>query len=426
MKTLRIVTTIIVSFALILSLSSLVQAQGEEPPEGEEGGGGEVGIEIFDDPAFIIDPIVVDEPPVRYFEPLGPDSPDVPDAPEGLISSGVTFQGRLLNTAGVGITGSRDITLSLYDVNTGGTALCTDMDPTTLTGGLFYFILDGLNGCTTDDFTGQQLYLGVKVGADTEMTPRQALYAVPYARSLKPGAIIDQTATSQHALELISNGDAFPGTTLTAFNSGASGIGAWITASGADTALVAENKGAGPIFKGFGNNGNGDEFRIENSGAILSKADSFFYISGSSLVKNVSTDTTRWDIQTGGAARIWGGTTTGSKIVYFPVTIPSVLYGQGVTVETITVYYVCSNGTNGYITGTYLDKLTDADTSVVLISNGTDHSATTAGAYSISVTSNGTLASNQGVGVYLQLQFANNTDWVQIGGIRIDVGHHTY
>lgn len=427
MKTLRIVTTIIVSFALILSLSSLVQAQGEEPPEGEEGGGEEVGIEIFDDPAFIIDPIVVDEPQVRYFEPLGPDSPDAPDAPEGILSIGVPFQGRLLNTAGVGITGSRDITLSLYDVSSGGTALCTDTDPTTLTSGLFYFLLDGLNACTADDFTGQQLYLGVKVGTDTEMTPRQALYAVPYARSLKPGAIIEQTATTLHALELISNGNEFAGTTLTAYNTGTAGIGAWITASGTDTALVVENKGAGPIMKGFGNNGDGDEFRINNNGAILSKADSFFFISGSSLVKNQDTDTTRWDIQLGGAARIWGGATTGNKIVYFPVTIPSVLYGQGVTIETITVYYVCDDAANGYITGTYLDKLTDADTAVSLISNTTDHTSTTASAYSISVpATNATLASNQGVGVYLQLYFANNTDHVQIGGIRIDLGHHTY
>ncbi len=424
MKTLRIVTTIIVSFALILALSSLVQAQGEEPPEGEESGGEEVGVEILDDPAFIIDPIVVDEPYVRFFEPMGPDLPAEPNAPEGLLSNILPFQGRLLNSAGVGITGSRDITLSLYEVSSGGTAVCTDTDATTVTSGLFYFQMDF---CDLTDITGQQLYLGVKVGADTEMIDRQAIYAVPYARSLKPGATIEQTVTSYHALELISNGDGKPGTALMVTNTGAAGIGAWINADGTDTALVVGNGGTGPIFKGFGSNGGDDEFRITNSGAILSKADSFFFISGSALVKNVSTDTTRWDIQIGGAARVWGGTTTGSKIVYFPVTIPSVLYGQEVTVETITVYYKVSNAANGYITGTYLDKLTDVDTALSLISNTTDHVSTTASSYSITVpATNATLSSNEGLGFYLQLQFANNTDYVQIGGIRIDLGHHIY
>lgn len=424
MKTLRIVTTIIVSFALILTLSSLVQAQGEEPPEGEEGGGEEVGVEILDDPAFIIDPIVVDEPYVSFLEPQGPDLPDEPDDPSAALNDIITFQGRLVTAAGTPVNGSRSIKLSLYDVSTGGVALCTDTDTVNVSNGLFVFSMDF---CTASDTAGQQLYLGIKVGADAEMTPRQGIYSVPYARSLRPGAIIDQTSTSLHALELKSNGNAFAGTTLTAYNTGTAGIGAWITASGTDTALVVENKGAGPIMKGFGNNGNGDEFRIDNDGAILSKADSFFFISGSALVKNVSTDTTRWDIQIGGAARVWGGATTGSKIVYFPVTIPSVLYGQEVTVESITVYYKVSNAANGYITGTYLDKLTDVDSAVSLISNATDHTSTAASYYSILVpVTNATLSSNEGVGFYLELQFANNTDYVQIGGIRIDLGHHIY
>lgn len=424
MKTLRILITIMVSFALILTLASLVQAQGEEPPEGEEGGGVEVGVEIDEDPGLMVDPVVINEPIIEVEPPSGPDVPEEPADVGALLDDVITFQGRLLSASGLAITGSRSITLSLYDVASGGTALCTDTDTVTVTSGLFYFLMDW---CSASDTAGQQLYLGVKVGSDLEMTPRQGIYAVPYARSLRPGALIKQTTTTLHALELESNGDGKNGTALMVTNTGAAGIGAWINADGTDTALVVGNGGTGPIFKGFGSNGGDDEFRITNGGAILSKADSFFFISGSALVKNLSTDTTRWDIQPGGAARIWRGSTAGSKIVYFPVTIPSVLYGQSVTVETITVYYVCENAANGYITATYLDKLTDADSSVSLISNLTDHTSTAAASYSISVpAADATLGSNQGVGLYLQLQFANDTDHVQIGGIRIDLGHHIY
>jgi hypothetical protein len=140
-------------------------------------------------------------------------------------------------------------------------------------------------------------------------------------------------------------------------------------------------------------------------------------------MKNLSADTTRWDIQQGGAAKIWGGATLGLKTVYFPITLPTVLYGRAVTVESITVYYRTLDGTKGYVTGTYLDKLTDADTSVSLIASAVDHVSTTASSYTLSPTSGGTLSANQGLGLYLSLSFADNINWVQIGGIRIRLGH---
>lgn len=42
-------------------------------------------------------------------------------------------------------------------------------------------------GCPID---GKQLYLGVEVGSDGEMTPRSFIDNVPYAWSLRPGANI--------------------------------------------------------------------------------------------------------------------------------------------------------------------------------------------------------------------------------------------
>jgi hypothetical protein len=52
----------------------------------------------------------------------------------------------------------------------------------------------------TSDFDGRELWHGVKVGADSEMTPRQELRPVPYALSLRPGAkIIGSEYIALHA-----------------------------------------------------------------------------------------------------------------------------------------------------------------------------------------------------------------------------------
>jgi len=53
--------------------------------------------------------------------------------------------------------------------------------------GLFNMSMDN---CIASDIDGRQLYLGITVGADPEMPPRQAIYPVPYAGSLRPGANI--------------------------------------------------------------------------------------------------------------------------------------------------------------------------------------------------------------------------------------------
>ena len=72
------------------------------------------------------------------------------------------------------------MTFNLYDAATGGTALSTDTHMLAWTNGLF----------TTDlpldsaIFDGQALWLGIKVGTDSEMTPRQEIRPVPYALNL--------------------------------------------------------------------------------------------------------------------------------------------------------------------------------------------------------------------------------------------------
>jgi hypothetical protein len=111
----------------------------------------------------------------------------------------VPIQGRLTDDSGNPLDGLYSITFSIYDVSTGGTALCSDTDTVSVANGLFNAEMDF---CTSDDIDGRQLWLGIKVGSDAEMTPRQGIYAVPYAWGLRPGAQIVNTSTSVGAYGL--------------------------------------------------------------------------------------------------------------------------------------------------------------------------------------------------------------------------------
>lgn len=389
--------------SLLLLLTGLAQAQGPGPAEGG---------------AKVSDLTVAEEATADLAE-----EPLEVAGVSAAMSDIIPFQGRLTNAAGVPLNGSYSIRLALYDVASGGTALCSDTDTVAVTNGLFTF---NMNFCAADDIDGKQLYLGVKVGADAEMTPRQAVYPVPFARSLRPGAIINQTGTADHALTVKSAGSGEAGAALLAQNTHATGgIGVWAQAGGNDAAIVSKNTGSGPLIKGFGNDGGEDEFRVNNNGSIESKADSYIFVPGAALVKNLSADTTRWDIQANGAARIWRGSAAGSKYVYYPLVIPTQLYGRAVKVESVTIYYLVADGTKGYITYTDLRKPTDADSYITLFSDTTNRTSTTASSYTLIPTSNNVLSANEGLVLMFYLYFADDTNWVQIGGIRIQLGHHS-
>ena len=140
----------------------------------------------------------------------------------------------------------------------------------------------------------------------------------------------------------------------------------------------------------------------------------------SAFVKNNSTDSTRWAIS-GAAARIYRGATGGSKYIRIPITIPSVLYGQPTRITAVTVYYKCQNGAHNYIVYTRLYKMTDADSWQYLVSDGTNRTSDTATSYTLTADSNyNTLSLDQGtLALYLQLAFANDTEYIQIGGVRL-------
>ena len=140
------------------------------------------------------------------------------------VTNSITYQGKLTNAAGSPLTGPYTVTFKLYDVSSGGTALATDTHSVTATKGLF------TTQITADPrfFDGRALWLGIKVGADAEMTPRQEIRPVPYALSLRPGAVITGTDVSS-TLNLQNNGG---GTALDASTSGTYSPGVLTKTSG--------------------------------------------------------------------------------------------------------------------------------------------------------------------------------------------------
>ena len=262
-----------------------------------------------------------------------------------VLTDQIPIQGRLTDANGIPLNGTYTVTFYVYDAAEGGTLLCGNwITSIPVTNGLFNSTIDLCDAI--DAFEGDQLYLGVKVGDDSEMTPRQPILAVPYAYNVKPGAVI---------------------------------------------------KGA----------------------------NSYLFVPGTAFVKEMDTDTTRWDMA-GGAALIRRGAVAGVKNIRIPITIPSVLYGQPVRVTGITVYYVCQNGTNNYITQTALAKMTDADTSVALFTaDETNRTSNTATSYTLTTdATQNTLSSSVGsLVVRLYLNFANDADYIQIGGVRLTLDH---
>jgi len=118
--------------------------------------------------------------------------------PEALLGTSIPVQGRLTDASGTPLNGTASVTFKLYTAASGGTALCTDGPRNiTVTNGLF---ADYVTGCNYSVFNGQQLYLGVKVGSDAEMAPRLPVYAVPYAMSVRPGAIVEGSQSGWNAI----------------------------------------------------------------------------------------------------------------------------------------------------------------------------------------------------------------------------------
>ncbi len=187
------------------------------------------------------------------------------------VNTSFTYQGFLEDT-GSHAVGTYDFLFQLYDdpsagVQVGGDNVRGDV---AVTKGVFTVALDF--GAV---FDGRALWLqvdvrpGASTGSYTILLPRQLLTGVPYALSLRPGAVIKNASGTGRGLEVWSNASTSSGTSLWVENDNpTSGIALWARAQGTDATIISSNSSTGALFKGFGGNGGEHEFIVGNNGDI--------------------------------------------------------------------------------------------------------------------------------------------------------------
>ena len=237
-----------------------------------------------------------------------------PDVEEGELQGGnsvaailgdaIPIQGRLTDASGAALTGDHSVTFSIYDDPAAGNLLCsTNYNPLSMSKGLFNVTV---TGCLDSEIDGDQLYLGVQVDADAEMTPRQAIYAVPYARSLRPGANIAGVLDSGSILAL-TNSSTVDGTKglwvaadgasgvnygLLARSSSPEGYAGWFANSAVNgVGLYARGGGsiaADLVLAGIASGGNDDDGRILSDPAYASS--DIYLISNDAILLDLDSD----------------------------------------------------------------------------------------------------------------------------------------
>jgi hypothetical protein len=125
--------------------------------------------------------MVLDSSRLRFFLTTLAGALAISGSAHAAVPGTLTQQGRLLDSSGTPITNSVSITFTLYDAATAGTSLWTETTTVTPDSGYFSVQLGSTTAFGATAFDGSTRYLGVKVGSDPEMTPRETVSSVPYA-----------------------------------------------------------------------------------------------------------------------------------------------------------------------------------------------------------------------------------------------------
>ncbi|HYM65105.1 MAG TPA: hypothetical protein VES68_01305, partial [Candidatus Sulfotelmatobacter sp.] len=146
------------------------------------------------------------------------------------INRFVNFQGKLVNNPlKTNVTDtSYTVVFSIYDKSSGGTTLWTETQTVTTTDGIFRVALGTVTPFPANfNFNWSDLFLGMKVNSDSEMTPRIQLAAVPYAFNAQQVAgltVQDENGNASTSGTLkIPNAKTVSFAGATAFGSGTTG-----------------------------------------------------------------------------------------------------------------------------------------------------------------------------------------------------------
>jgi hypothetical protein len=334
----------------------------------------------------------------------------------------IPVQGRLTDASGNPLNGNYNVVFRLYDVGSGGSTLCQSTNNISLVDGLFTTYMNAA-GCPID---GRQLYLGIQVGSDPEMTPRQYIDNVPYAWSLRPGAVIeDERDDFVVRAENAGTGAALLGQTISASPNSIGVKGTSVGGSGIKGDSLA---GIGVEASSF----SGVAFKATGTGVVQSTANSYVWLSGNGVRPYRQNDSTIIDMTSIGGARIYRGGDAGNKNVMLPIVIPGQLYGQNVTVTGMDIYWAGDTDFDA-ISAILLRRQTGVcgssacyDTILYSTTDRTceDGLNPTGCTVHFNLSANNELSASSGaLYLTLELSFSGATTWIDIGGIRLMLAH---
>jgi len=116
----------------------------------------------------------------------------------------INYQGYLKSSDGTPVNSAVDVTFALYAAESGGAALWSETRGVTPENGVYSVQLGSAAPFPANLFTNDNLFLGVKVANETEMTPRRQFTPVPYAiravsadtaGGVAPGSVTDSAIT---------------------------------------------------------------------------------------------------------------------------------------------------------------------------------------------------------------------------------------
>ena len=94
----------------------------------------------------------------------------------------MNYQGTLTDEHGVAMDTTVSMTFSIYPLSVGGTSVWTETQPAVVvSSGIFNVLLGSVNSISDTVFKDPERWLGIQVGGDAEMTPRQRMASVGYA-----------------------------------------------------------------------------------------------------------------------------------------------------------------------------------------------------------------------------------------------------
>jgi hypothetical protein len=177
----------------------------------------------------------------------------------------VSFQGRLSMASAPLPDGAYDMVFNFYDTATNGTVLFTDRhvgpaNSVVLSGGLFTVLLGGGETAAGSEsnlwsvfLNHPQVYLGISVASEPEMTPRRLLTRTPYAVRAEDALTLSGKTASQF-LDATADSQTKSGQLM-------------LSVTSSTPALIAMNRGGGPLIQAQSPSG-AIVFNVANNGSL--------------------------------------------------------------------------------------------------------------------------------------------------------------